>query len=208
MTEEATKQYVTVTGEGLNMSDCTETTIVIGNIIMQVRFIVANVPSPLIGLPDMDYNELAVHTGNEPHIEQYGCSERAVKIGSHLYLAAKVLPGLHNHEEAKVAGSIRTRYSATSQSQLIIGEVEDLSNQAYVPRQLRQHPHLPTTIESTGTPIHSHALPQLVSNLREGQGTAQSPQEGGAQGTITDTTGLRLHQVNNRQPSQYGPNRG
>eukprot|EP00971_Amphidinium_carterae_P029582 582125-Amphidinium_carterae.1 len=51
-----------------------------------------------------------------------------------------VLPGLRTHEEVKVASSIRTRYSAAaSQSQLIIGEVEDLSNQAYVPNNCDNH---------------------------------------------------------------------
>eukprot|EP00971_Amphidinium_carterae_P352184 6492468-Amphidinium_carterae.1 len=75
MTEEARKQYVTVTGEGLNICGWKETTMVIGNILMQVRLIVASVQSPLIGLPDMGNNELAMHMGNEPHIEQYGYSE-------------------------------------------------------------------------------------------------------------------------------------
>eukprot|EP00971_Amphidinium_carterae_P224912 4461819-Amphidinium_carterae.1 len=55
MTEEARRQYVTMTGEGLNTSGWKETTMVIGNIVMQVKFIVANVQSPLIGLPDMEF---------------------------------------------------------------------------------------------------------------------------------------------------------
>eukprot|EP00971_Amphidinium_carterae_P007720 152948-Amphidinium_carterae.1 len=57
MTEEASRQYVTMTGEGLNTRGWKETTMVIGNIVMQVKFIMANVQSPLIGLPDMDFNE-------------------------------------------------------------------------------------------------------------------------------------------------------
>eukprot|EP00971_Amphidinium_carterae_P283162 5621530-Amphidinium_carterae.1 len=73
----------------------------------------------------------------------------------HLYVAAMVLPGLRNHEEVKVDSSIRTRHAAVSQSQLISGEVEDLSNQAYVPRQLRQ-PHQPTAME-----IAEHRLTQM-----------------------------------------------
>eukprot|EP00971_Amphidinium_carterae_P125385 2484049-Amphidinium_carterae.1 len=66
---------------------------------MQVKFIVANVQSPLLGLPDMDYNELVMHTGAEPTIEQHGYYEAAMKIGSHLHVAAMVLPGLHTYEE-------------------------------------------------------------------------------------------------------------
>eukprot|EP00971_Amphidinium_carterae_P320964 6380038-Amphidinium_carterae.2 len=71
MIEEARRQYVTVTGEGLNINGWNETTMVIGKIIMQVKFSVANVQSPLIGLPDMDLNEMTIHTGNDPYIEQY-----------------------------------------------------------------------------------------------------------------------------------------
>eukprot|EP00971_Amphidinium_carterae_P298584 5932335-Amphidinium_carterae.1 len=87
MPEHVRKQYVTVTGEGLSISGWKETTLVIGNILMQVKFIVANV-QPLIGLPDMDYNEIVMHTGAEPTIEQYGYQELSMKIGSHLYIAA------------------------------------------------------------------------------------------------------------------------
>eukprot|EP00971_Amphidinium_carterae_P333463 6468236-Amphidinium_carterae.1 len=57
-----------------------------------------------------------------------------------------VLPGLHTHEEVRVARSVQTRYNAHDQTSLIIGEIEDLSTQAYVPQQLRQ-PHQPTTLE-------------------------------------------------------------
>eukprot|EP00971_Amphidinium_carterae_P149956 2972697-Amphidinium_carterae.1 len=75
-------------GSELNITGWKETTLVIGNIIMQVKFIIANVQSPLIGLPDMDYNELVMHTGAEPTIEQCGYQEPSMKIGSHLYVAA------------------------------------------------------------------------------------------------------------------------
>eukprot|EP00971_Amphidinium_carterae_P076328 1507306-Amphidinium_carterae.1 len=150
----------------------------------------------------MDYNELAMHTGNEPHIEQYGYSELAMKIGSHLYVAAMVLPGLHTHEEVKVASSIRTKYSATSQPQLIIGEVEDLSNQAYVPRKSGTTTSTNNN-RSTRTPIDSHALPQLVCNLREGHGTTQSPQKRGKEQSliqldhayVKSTTGNKVNTV-------------
>eukprot|EP00971_Amphidinium_carterae_P036685 721007-Amphidinium_carterae.2 len=122
--EEGRRQYVTVTGEGLNISGWKETTMVTGKILVQVKFVVANVQSPLIGLHDIDFNEIVMHTGNEPYIEQYGYNEQAMRIGSHMYVAAMVLLGLHNHEEVRVASSIRTRYPAASQSQLILGEVQ------------------------------------------------------------------------------------
>eukprot|EP00971_Amphidinium_carterae_P234875 4660747-Amphidinium_carterae.1 len=48
MTEETRKQYVTLT----------------------VSFIVANVHSSLIGLPDLDFNAVTLHTGNDPYIER------------------------------------------------------------------------------------------------------------------------------------------
>eukprot|EP00971_Amphidinium_carterae_P153383 3040631-Amphidinium_carterae.3 len=82
----------------------------------------------------MDFNEIAMHTGIEPYIEQYGFNE-----------------------QVRAASSICTRYTATSQSQLIIGEVEDLSNQAYATRQLRQ-PHQPTAME-----VAEHRLTHMPS---------------------------------------------
>eukprot|EP00971_Amphidinium_carterae_P333899 6468896-Amphidinium_carterae.1 len=85
-----------------------------------------------------------------------------MKIGSHLYVAAMVLPGLHTYEEVRIDQTVQTRYHVHDQSSLIIGEIEeklspgmvhtppggheDLSIQADVPRQLRQ-PHQPTALE-------------------------------------------------------------
>eukprot|EP00971_Amphidinium_carterae_P318158 6324294-Amphidinium_carterae.1 len=39
---------------------------------MQIRFIVANVQSALLALPDIDDNNVTVHTGEKPHIEKNG----------------------------------------------------------------------------------------------------------------------------------------
>eukprot|EP00971_Amphidinium_carterae_P202911 4026712-Amphidinium_carterae.1 len=155
MPEEVRKRYVTVTGEGLSITGWKETTLIIGNLIMQVKFIVANVQSPLIGLSDMDYNEIIMHTGTEPTIEQHGYYESAMKIGSHLYVAAMVLPGLHNYEEVRIDQAVQTRYDVHDQRSLIIDEIEELSTQAYVQKQLRQ-PHQPTTLE-----IQEHRLTNM-----------------------------------------------
>eukprot|EP00971_Amphidinium_carterae_P275084 5458032-Amphidinium_carterae.1 len=73
----------------------------------------------------MDYNELVRHTGAEPTIEQYGYQEPSMKIGSHQYLAAMVLPGLHTYEEVRIDRTIPTRYDMHDQSALIIGEIEE-----------------------------------------------------------------------------------
>eukprot|EP00971_Amphidinium_carterae_P282069 5599240-Amphidinium_carterae.1 len=177
MTEEARRQYVTVTGAGLNIRGWQEMTMVIGEI---------NVQLPVIGLPGMDFNDISMHTSNELYIEQYGYNEQVIRIRSHLRIAAMVLPGLHNHKEVRVASSIHTRYAATSQSQLIIGEVEDLSNQTYVPRHLRQ-PQQATAMEV--------AVHRLTHMLYEGQPNHHRI-KGGAQGAIIDPSGLCLHQVN------------
>eukprot|EP00971_Amphidinium_carterae_P014178 279757-Amphidinium_carterae.1 len=59
MTEETRKQYVTVTGEGLKIYGWKER-----------AFIVANVQSPLIGLPDLNDNKTTIHTGDKPSIDR------------------------------------------------------------------------------------------------------------------------------------------
>eukprot|EP00971_Amphidinium_carterae_P231072 4585707-Amphidinium_carterae.1 len=57
-----------------------------------------------------------------------------MKIGSHLYVAAMVIPGLHSYEEVRVDRAVQTRYDVHDQTSLIIGEIEELSTQAYVPK--------------------------------------------------------------------------
>eukprot|EP00971_Amphidinium_carterae_P009425 186139-Amphidinium_carterae.1 len=48
-----------------------------------------------------------------------------MKIGSHLYVAAMVLQGLHAYEEVRIDQTIQTRYDVHDQSSLIIGEIEE-----------------------------------------------------------------------------------
>eukprot|EP00971_Amphidinium_carterae_P179029 3550965-Amphidinium_carterae.1 len=56
MPESARRQFVTATVEGLAISGWKEVTLVIGHMTMQIRFIVANIQSALLGLPDIDEN--------------------------------------------------------------------------------------------------------------------------------------------------------
>eukprot|EP00971_Amphidinium_carterae_P017975 354255-Amphidinium_carterae.1 len=57
MADEDKKQYVTVTGEGLTIHWWKQVTLLVGVITMQVSFIVANVQSALLGLPDLNKNK-------------------------------------------------------------------------------------------------------------------------------------------------------
>eukprot|EP00971_Amphidinium_carterae_P174672 3462341-Amphidinium_carterae.3 len=102
MPESARRQYVTVAGEGLAISGWKEVTLVIGTMTMQVRFIVANVQSALLGLPDLDENNATVHTGKKPHLEKNGRFEQLHPHGAHLHAVAIVLPGLHKPNEVKI----------------------------------------------------------------------------------------------------------
>eukprot|EP00971_Amphidinium_carterae_P032397 638092-Amphidinium_carterae.2 len=68
MPDSARRQYVTVTIESLTIEGWKEVTRVIGAIAMQIRFIVANVQVALLGRPDIDDNNVTIHTGKKPHI--------------------------------------------------------------------------------------------------------------------------------------------
>eukprot|EP00971_Amphidinium_carterae_P058803 1162668-Amphidinium_carterae.1 len=59
--ESARRQFVTVTGKGLTITGWKEVTLLVGHMSMQLRFIVANVQSALLGLPDIDKNNVSVH---------------------------------------------------------------------------------------------------------------------------------------------------
>eukprot|EP00971_Amphidinium_carterae_P006717 132455-Amphidinium_carterae.2 len=61
MPESARRQYVTVTSEGLAISGWKE-----------IRFIVAHVQSALLGLPEIDGNNVTVHTGKKPYLKKNG----------------------------------------------------------------------------------------------------------------------------------------
>eukprot|EP00971_Amphidinium_carterae_P145749 2888487-Amphidinium_carterae.1 len=104
-----------------------------------------------------------------------------------------VLPGLHTYEEVSIDQAVQTRYDVHDQSSLIIGEIEELaplglahmpprgheelSTQAYVPKQLRQ-PHQATALEIQEhrvTHLPYTGVQELVPDMCEGQGTAQPP---------------------------------
>eukprot|EP00971_Amphidinium_carterae_P215744 4282834-Amphidinium_carterae.1 len=79
---------------------------------MQVCFIVANVQSPLLGLPDIDDNKVTIHTGDKPCIKQFGNNEQLHHIGAHLHAASMVLPGFHTPDEIQLDDTVSTRSSA------------------------------------------------------------------------------------------------
>eukprot|EP00971_Amphidinium_carterae_P059715 1181397-Amphidinium_carterae.2 len=114
MADETRKHYITITAEGLPIQGWKETTLIIGTITMQVCFIVDIVQSPLIGLPDLNDNKTTIHTGDNPYIEQRGWIQ--------------------------LDNTVNTSHSPTSAPALIIGDIEELSQQANIPRQLRQPP--------------------------------------------------------------------
>eukprot|EP00971_Amphidinium_carterae_P188250 3736773-Amphidinium_carterae.2 len=106
---------------------------------MQVCFSVSNVQSPLIRLPDINNNsKTTIHQGVQPYIEQFGNNEQLLHIGTHLHMTCMVLPGFYNPNEIQLGQTIHTRYSRTSPTTLIVGDVEELSQQTNIPRQLKQ----------------------------------------------------------------------
>eukprot|EP00971_Amphidinium_carterae_P263288 5223919-Amphidinium_carterae.1 len=96
------------------VSEATTMVMVIGEIIMQAKFIVANVQPPLIGLPDMDFNEITVHTGMISTLSSTYtvsiCKNSVPTISFSLYVAAMVLPGSQIPEEITVDRSMRTTH--------------------------------------------------------------------------------------------------
>eukprot|EP00971_Amphidinium_carterae_P287070 5698615-Amphidinium_carterae.1 len=88
MPESTRRQFMTVTGEGMTISGWKEVTLVIGHMTMQIRFIVANVQSGLLGLPDIDENNVTVHTGKQPYLEKNGRFEQLHPHAAHLHVAA------------------------------------------------------------------------------------------------------------------------
>eukprot|EP00971_Amphidinium_carterae_P206334 4094329-Amphidinium_carterae.2 len=122
--------------------------------------ICANVQSPLLGLPDIDKNKVIVHTGDKPYIEKVGKVEQLHRLGSHLHAAAMVLPGLRKPNEIQLDKSVCTRYNPPLRSTLIVGDIEDVSQQANIPKQLRQPPQPAKQEQETHRlPVsHTHAL--------------------------------------------------
>eukprot|EP00971_Amphidinium_carterae_P151915 3010782-Amphidinium_carterae.3 len=147
MPESARRQSVTATGEGLAIAGWKELTLVIGHMTMQIHFIVANhaanVQSALLRLPDIDELNVKVHTGKKPYLEKNGRFEQLHNLhphGAHLHVAAMVLPGLHKPTEVKIDMAVNTRYDPNKPTTIIVAEVDDISQQANIPKQLRQRP--------------------------------------------------------------------
>eukprot|EP00971_Amphidinium_carterae_P348431 6490484-Amphidinium_carterae.2 len=146
--ESARRQFVTVTGEGLTISGWKEVTLVVGHMTMQIRFIVANVQPALLGLPDIDENNVTVHMGKQPYLEKNAKFEHLHRHGAHVHAAAIVLPapGLHIPNEIEIDGAINTKCDPNKPTTIVspykscVGEVDDISQQANISKQLRQPP--------------------------------------------------------------------
>eukprot|EP00971_Amphidinium_carterae_P096245 1904539-Amphidinium_carterae.1 len=138
------KQYATVTGKKWNIQGWKETTLIIGTIIVQVNFIVANVQSALIGLPDINDNMTTIHLGTN-----------LTYIGSHLHSVSMVLAGFHTPNETQVDNTANTRYSPTDATTLILGDIEELNQEANIPGQLRRPPQ-PRQQKQKNTGSHAH----------------------------------------------------
>eukprot|EP00971_Amphidinium_carterae_P068284 1352227-Amphidinium_carterae.1 len=101
MGEDAKKQYVTLTGEGLTIHGWKHVTNLVGHISLQVSFVVANVQSALLGLPDLNKNKVTFHTGEFPYIEKHSETnghkawEPLHCRGAHIHAASIVLDGFY-----------------------------------------------------------------------------------------------------------------
>eukprot|EP00971_Amphidinium_carterae_P305787 6077165-Amphidinium_carterae.2 len=116
MAEESRQRYLTLTDEGLTIQGWKETTFIIGAITMQVRFVVANLQSQLIGLLDLNDNKTIIHSGDNPYIEQFGYNEQLHLLGQHLHIAAIALPGpgnpgFHTPNEIQFENTVQKRYN-------------------------------------------------------------------------------------------------
>eukprot|EP00971_Amphidinium_carterae_P349466 6491032-Amphidinium_carterae.2 len=78
---------------------------------------------------------------------------------------------------------------------VLIGEVEDISQQACIPRQLRQPPQPTKKEQDEHRSTHTSTLQVVVSNMREGQRTTSTSSTRRSQRTIGDTARLRLRKV-------------
>eukprot|EP00971_Amphidinium_carterae_P301720 5994116-Amphidinium_carterae.2 len=179
MGDEAKKQYVTVTGEGLTIHGWKHVRLLVGRISLQVSFVVANVHSALLGLPDLNKNNVTFHTGVIPYIEKYSATtghktwEPLRSRGAHIHAAAIVLDGFYKPHNIYLDSDFNSRYNPSLPTTVLVGEVEEVSQQADIPRQLRQPPQLtkkeqeehrlthmpyrpwcPICVKSKGQPVH------------------------------------------------------
>eukprot|EP00971_Amphidinium_carterae_P332816 6467163-Amphidinium_carterae.1 len=172
-----TKQYVTVTGEGLTIHGWREVTMLVGCIPLQISFVVDNVQSASLGLPDLNKNKVTFHTGVTPYIEKVSAIsghktwEQLHSRGAHIHAAAIVLPGFYKPQNIHLDICFKSRYNPSLPTTVLVGDIEDISQQADIPRQLQQPPqpqeqeahrltHMvyrswcPICVKSKGQPVH------------------------------------------------------
>eukprot|EP00971_Amphidinium_carterae_P204355 4055131-Amphidinium_carterae.1 len=96
---------------------------------MQIRFIVANVQSALLGLPDMGENNVSVHTGKHSYLEKNGKFEQLHRHGALLHAAAIILPNLHKPTSRSTLQSTRGM-TPTSRQQSMLSSLVKLRTSA------------------------------------------------------------------------------
>eukprot|EP00971_Amphidinium_carterae_P149426 2962694-Amphidinium_carterae.1 len=112
----------------------------------QVGFVVANVQLALLGLPDLNKNKVTFHTGVIPHIEKHSATtghktwEPLQSRGAHTHAAAIVLDGFYRPHNIYLDSGFNSRYNPSLPTTVLVGEVDEVSQQADIPRQLRQPP--------------------------------------------------------------------
>eukprot|EP00971_Amphidinium_carterae_P067192 1330201-Amphidinium_carterae.1 len=117
MRDEAKKQNMTVTGEGLTVHGWKHVTLLVGRISLQVSFVVANVQSALLGLPNLIKNRVTFHTGVIPYIEKYSATtghktwEPLHSRGAHIHAAAIVLDGFYKTHNIYLESGFNSRYN-------------------------------------------------------------------------------------------------
>eukprot|EP00971_Amphidinium_carterae_P270675 5371314-Amphidinium_carterae.1 len=126
MADEDKKQYATLTGEGLTVHGWKQVTLLVGVITMQVSFIVANVQSALLGLPDLNRNRVTFHTGVFPYIEKHKETtsqlawEPLQSRGAHIHAASIVLDGFYKPDNIYLDSSFNSRYNPSIPTTVLI----------------------------------------------------------------------------------------
>eukprot|EP00971_Amphidinium_carterae_P015528 306479-Amphidinium_carterae.1 len=95
---------------------------------LQVSFVVANVQSAYLGLPNLNKNKVTFHTGAFPYIEKHSETtgfkawEPLQSRGAHIHAASIVLDGSHN---IYLDSGFKSRYNPSLPTTVLIGEVDE-----------------------------------------------------------------------------------
>eukprot|EP00971_Amphidinium_carterae_P281570 5590099-Amphidinium_carterae.2 len=116
MGDEAKKQYVTVTGEGLTIHGWKMDTFLF---------------SLSLGLPDLNKIKVTFHTGVFPYIEKHiettshKAWEPLQSRGAHIHSASIVLDGFYKPHNIYLDSGANSRYNPSLPTTVLIGEVDE-----------------------------------------------------------------------------------